>query len=533
MNLYANTLYSVILFSASGISFFIAALAWMRRDRVSCAFSLGVNNFANGIWAFFYAIHWTNFFRPSEFFWVDMTYFGVVLAPTALFIFALCYARLITPRLRKGLRLVLLIPIFILFSLWTDPWFGFFFAGKRQSGSAVILDGGIGFWLSALWLYALMFASIIIFVQAFFRYPQRYRGQVGMVLLGILIPVVVNVISLAGLVPLPNLDLTPAALSLNGLFFAIAIFRHNFLDLMPVNRDYVFETHRDYIAILDRQQRIIDLNPNFRELFSSGIATFIGTHFDFFREHYRELPQPRFALEEEHYEFSLNHIPDRLWEMVVFPMRRKDEVQDGYVMTIRDITIQKKAQEEVMDANEQLKKKLEEIEKLRDKLREETIRDPLTNLYNRRHLHEMLLHTLPRVLERNWKLSLAILDIDYFKQTNDTYGHYIGDEVLVNFGDFLLKNTRHNDTVCRFGGEEFMVVFTNASKEAVLKRIEHWLKDIATQRMSETVPEVQISFSCGIVSFPQDGEDMDSLFKKADDCLYQAKAAGRNRVVAA
>ena len=90
MNLYANTLYSVILFSASGISFFIATLAWMRRDKVSCARSLAVNNSANGIWAFFYAIHWTHFYRPSEFFWVDMTYFGVVFAPTALFFFALC-----------------------------------------------------------------------------------------------------------------------------------------------------------------------------------------------------------------------------------------------------------------------------------------------------------------------------------------------------------------------------------------------------------------------------------------------------------
>lgn len=526
INSHVNLLYSVILFSASGISFFITMLAWMRRDQAPCARSLGVNNFANGIWSLFYAIHWTNFFRPTEFFWVDMTYLGVVFSPTALFFFALCYAKLNTPKLRKHLRFILLIPVFILFLLWTDPWLGLFFAGKRQSGSAVILDGGIGFWLSALWLYALLFTSIVIFVQAFLRYPQRYRGQVGTVLLGILIPVVVNIMSLAGIVLFPNLDLTPATLSLNGMFFAVAIFRHNFLDLMPITRDFVFETHRDNIAILDKQQRIIDLNPNFLALFPFGITVFIGTRFEILRRHYPDLPQPQFAFQEEHFEFSLEHIPEKHWEMVIFPMRHEDGEQDGYIMTIRDITVQKQA-------NEQLKKQLVEIEKLRDKLREEAIRDPLTNLYNRRYLHETLASALPRALDKGLKLSLAILDIDRFKEINDVYGHDIGDEVLINFGDFLLENTRSDDVVCRFGGEEFMIIFLNARKDMVVERITHWLKDITTQRMSENAAEIQVRFSCGIVSFPEDGEDMDSLFKKADDCLYQAKATGRNRVITA
>lgn len=530
-NPHANILYSLILFSASGISFFIAILAWIRRDQAPCARSLGMNNFANGIWALFYAIHWTDSFRPSEFFWVDMTYFGVVFAPTALFFFALCYAKLNTPKLIKRLRFILIIPVFILISLWTDPWFGFFFAGKRQSGSAVILDGGIGFWLSALWLYVLMFISIVIFVQAFFRYPQRYRGQVGTVLLGIMIPVTVNAMSLAGFVPFPNLDLTPVTLSLNGLFFAIAIFRHKFLDLMPVNRDYVFETHSDNIAILDKQQRIIDVNPNFQSLFPMGDITSIGTRFDILHAHYPELPQPQFVFQEEHFEFSLKHIPEKYWEMIIFPMRREDEEQDGYVMTIRDITVSQKAKAEVIAANEQLKKQLMEIEALRDKLRDETFHDPLTNLYNRRYLHETLTDVLPKLLDQDLKLSLAILDIDHFKEINDTYGHDIGDSVLVNFSAFLLKNTRSNDIVCRFGGEEFMIVFLNGSKDAVAKRINHWLKSVGMLRMGKA--EVQVSFSCGIVSFPDDGKNMDSLFKKADDCLYQAKAAGRNRVIAA
>ena len=96
---------------------------------------------------------------------------------------------------------------------------------------------------------------------------------------------------------------------------------------------------------------------------------------------------------------------------------------------------------------------------------------------------------------------------------------------------FLLENTRQDDTVCRFGGEEFMIVLLNATKNEAVIRAEKWQRDLAARQLSRTAADVRVSFSCGIVSFPQDGEDMDSLLKKADDLLYQAKAVGRNRVI--
>lgn len=148
-------------------------------------------------------------------------------------------------------------------------------------------------------------------------------------------------------------------------------------------------------------------------------------------------------------------------------------------------------------------------------------------------MHEILLRYLEPARRRARIISFALLDIDHFKEINDTYGHDIGDEVLVAFSQFLLENTRYEDTVCRFGGEEFMIVFLNTTKEDAVQRVEQWQNKIEDLQLSRTAAEVRITFSAGVVSFPDDGEDMDTLFKKADDYLYGAKNAGRNRVITA
>jgi len=170
--------------------------------------------------------------------------------------------------------------------------------------------------------------------------------------------------------------------------------------------------------------------------------------------------------------------------------------------------------------------------KLREVLRTQSVRDPLTNLYNRRYMEEFLDGQLSRATRKHSSLALMMLDVDHFKQFNDTFGHEAGDMVLRNLGSMLLGHLRKEDVVCRYGGEEFTIILPDASLESARSRAEQ-LRASA----KELTPDFQgrslgpISISIGLAVFPADGTTREVLLQAADSALYQAKAQGRDCVV--
>src|SRR5574339_417034 len=160
--------------------------------------------------------------------------------------------------------------------------------------------------------------------------------------------------------------------------------------------------------------------------------------------------------------------------MTVFELYNKFRVLDGRVIVAHDITEHKWLENNLKYANDSLKIQLAEIEELRAKLQEQAIRDPLTNVYNRRYMAEFLDQEIARAARDNYQVSVAIMDMDNFKQFNDTYGHKCGDVVLQSFADFLIDHTRRSDVVCRYGGEEFVILMPNASLLVSYARVEAW-----------------------------------------------------------
>jgi diguanylate cyclase (GGDEF)-like protein len=169
--------------------------------------------------------------------------------------------------------------------------------------------------------------------------------------------------------------------------------------------------------------------------------------------------------------------------------------------------------------------------KLRDVLRTQSIRDPLTGLFNRRYMEETLSREIQRAFRNNESLSLLMLDIDHFKQFNDTFGHQAGDTLLREFGAFLSRRTRGQDVACRFGGEEFAIILTAASIEAATKRAEllcQETRQLSVIHSGQTLGKVTISV--GLSSFPSNGKNSEELLKAADEALYLAKGQGRDRI---
>lgn len=155
--------------------------------------------------------------------------------------------------------------------------------------------------------------------------------------------------------------------------------------------------------------------------------------------------------------------------------------------------------------------------------------DPLTNLGNRRAFDEHLQHELNRCRRDGTYLSLAILDVDYFKEVNDRYLHTIGDKVLIRLAEILRDEIRDIDYVARWGGEEFAVLITNSELEVAKEASERMRERIATTRFDDLVEDMQITVSIGVAS-SYHYADHASLLVAADKALYQAKAAGRNKV---
>lgn len=154
--------------------------------------------------------------------------------------------------------------------------------------------------------------------------------------------------------------------------------------------------------------------------------------------------------------------------------------------------------------------------------------DPMTSLFNFRYLCNYLDKEISKSRRYGRQLSIAILDLDDFKTVNDTYGHQAGDDLLRAVGEVLTGQVRASDIVARYGGEEFSVVFPETSKADAMKVVEKLRSGIEQIRLP-AYPEVRITTSIGVSSFPVDGGDKTDLLVSADAALYQAKESGKNR----
>ncbi|MBI3158982.1 MAG: diguanylate cyclase [Chloroflexi bacterium] len=528
--------YSIWLGLAALASFLATWVVWRRRT-APASWPLLALEVASGVWAGTYALHWASTSLNAQVFWLNATYAGVVVIPLGFLAFALHFTGQGEWLTRRRLLLLSIEPALTFILVWTNPWHRWFHASFQQLdlGRVVLLawTRGPWFWLNVTFSYSLLLIAVILLARAAASASAPFRGQYGLILAASLFPWAASIVTQFGFNPWPELDLTPLAFSVTGVVFMYTLMFHRLLDLVPVAREHVVESIQDGVMVLDLQNRVVDINPAGLLIARLEKEQILGRPVS---EAFAAFPDvlARFVGQETLQEVvHLPGPPERYLELRLDPLEDPGGRRLGWLVVGRDITQAQQRENALLAANQRLKFQFQEIEALQSRLREQAVRDPLTGLYNRRHLDE----TQPRLFEQakaqGQPVSLVMVDLDHFKLLNDEYGHAAGDEVLEHLARVLMRFSRERDVICRYGGEEVLVVLPGMPPEAALQRADEWRTTWAALEIPYAEFSLRMTFSAGVSAYPQHGGTFPEALAAADRALYAAKAGGRNRVVLA
>jgi diguanylate cyclase (GGDEF)-like protein/PAS domain S-box-containing protein len=640
---------------------------------------------AVAVWSIGYMMELMSADYAAVIFWDKIMFVGIIATPTLLLVFVIQYTDRERWLTRRNQILLAVIPALTLLLVWTNDlhhlfWFA---TWMDTSGPFATLDDvwGVWFWIHASYSYLLLILGTILLVQTIFRpgHMPHHRVQGFVLLIGLLVPWAGNALNLIGLT---RLNLTSFAFSLTGLAVTVGLFRYRFLDFIPVAREALLESMGDGVIVLDKQNRIIDINPaavaalgsmpksrglaaeqvfnkwpdliqRYRDVMeareelaipmptgeTSGTEMVVryldlrisqiantGIRLLVFRD-ITELRQTSQELRaDQHYLTSLNEIslaaistanPKKMLERMADRLRVLlnadsccislwDETQKqaipaavcgplgdmfsallkepggqsllqsilnaGKTCEVKDVTNspffssqaasffapssllglplivgeQKLGAafvafqqphpftpDEIM-RGEQAARQIALAEakaELFERVQQLAITDGLTDISNRRHFFELADREFQRARRFSHPLTAVMLDVDHFKQINDTYGHAAGDRVLVNLAQCLTAGIRDVDILGRYGGDEFSILLPETKLAEARVGAERLRLAVAeTPILVEGFSSFAISVSMGLAEMDTETADPAELIACADAALYAAKHAGRNRV---
>lgn len=344
-----NAPYVVVSAVAAGIALLVAMYAWRRRALPGGVFLVPLM-LSVAIWALATAGEFAAVAVPAKIWWSKITYFGIVGVAPSWLLFVLDYGHRkewLTP---GRIALLWIVPALTLGLVFTNEWHSLIWPKVTPSsgaaGALLIYDHGIGFWIEWAYSYLLMLAGTILLIRTTLRPPRLYRRQARVMLAGAAMPWVGNALYIAGLVPLPGLDLTPIAFALTGLAAGVGFLRFQILDLVPVARDTLVESMGDGVLVVDAQNRVVDINPSACRVIGCDAARVIGQQAGDVLAAWPDLVARYRDVVEAQAEISVDSLAGSRWlDLRISPLYDSRKRLTGRLIVLHDVTARRQAEQ--------------------------------------------------------------------------------------------------------------------------------------------------------------------------------------------
>ncbi|WP_296228935.1 GGDEF domain-containing protein [Ralstonia sp. UBA689] len=523
---------------AALVSIALIGQSWPRRDdpEVSTFMLLALGT---ALWSGARLMEVVTFDMPVRVGWAKVAYVGIVIVPAA-------WLRMVAgltrpelnglPSVRVGWVLALLVAAGFLGLVATNELHRLVWLDARfvliDGVQRAVFDHGPMFWVATAYNYVLLAMSLVLLTlpvsEAASALYASSRTQVRLVLvIGQLLPLVAHLAYLQRWTTALGGDLTPATFAVSTALLGWVVLRPRLRDTAVYARGKIIEAMRDGCIVLARDGAIASLNAAARHLVPAArlhmpppaVLGVPGILREFERTRLPNRHQVWLAETGRTLEITLEGLTDARGRHV------------GVFLLLRDVTVEQLQRAGMASAQDALRGELQRTQAKLSLLENDVNRDPLTHLFNRRFFETQAPRLLDHARRDSRPVTLALFDIDCFKQYNDTYGHLQGDDCLRMVADTLGTACRHpDDFIARVGGEEFIAMLFDLGPDDARQAVARVVATVAEQARPHASSAVApyVTLSAGAVAFTPDDERLDALFDRADVALYEAKRNGRN-----
>jgi diguanylate cyclase (GGDEF)-like protein/PAS domain S-box-containing protein len=468
---------------------------------------------ATSLWSLAYCAELSSLSLDGMLLITPFGYLGIATLPIFWLILTLIYTGHRQWITRPYMFSLFIIPFLTLIFVSTNQFHHIFYNSVSLDTSGpfpkLFLSRGVWFWVNSGYSYAAILLSIGLLLKKLFFPQPVYRPQIIALLAGVLVPVTVNILYLAfGISFYRQIDPTPFAFIISGFAITWGIARYRLFNLVPIARDHIIESMDEGVIVVDLKNNLEDTNLASRRIFGwnkSDIGKSIGLLMqnwpdivDLFRSSINNRLEITRSIDanKNYFEINISTLFDN----------RKQPI--GRLAIVRDIT---------------------ERKILEQKLERMATHDSLTGLPARVLLNDRLSMALARASRKNSKLAVIMIDLDHFKFVNDTFGHRVGDQLLIAVSAKLRNMMRKNDTISRIGGDEFVILLPEINTIDEAAGAAERILLAFQSSLNITGYNIRMSLSLGISIFPENGDNIETLLENADSAMYQAKKRGRNR----
>ena len=523
---------------AALVSIALIGLSWPRRDdaEVSAFMLLALGT---ALWSGARLMEVVTLDMPVRVGWAKVAYLGIMLVPAAWLRMVIGLTRPelnALPLVRMGWVLALLVAAGFIGLVATNELHHLVWLDARfvvvDGVQRAVFDHGPIFWVGTAYNYVLLATSLVLLtlppsepVTALYA-ASRTRLRLALVI-GQLLPLVAHLAYLQRWTTALGGDLTPATFAVSTALLGWIVLRPRLRDTAAYARGKIIEAMRDGCIVLARDGSIASINAAARYLLPTAKV--------------HTPPPAALGVRAILREFARTRLPNRhqVWlpdtgrtlEVTLEGLADARGRHAGVFLLMRDVTAEQLQRAGMASAQDALRGELQRTQARLSLLENDVNRDTLTHLFNRRFFETQAPRLLDHARRDSRPVTLALFDIDYFKQYNDTYGHMQGDECLRMVADTLGMACRHpDDFIARVGGEEFVAMLFDLNREEARLAVASAVAMLAERALPHAASVVApyVTLSAGAVTLTPRDERLDMLFEQADASLYEAKRNGRN-----